>query len=202
MSHYATLGVPRDADDATIKRAYRRKSSKAHPDRAGGNHQAMVALTRAYETLSNPGKRSRYDQTGDDTQVPPSTDVKARSMIMQLFMAAMERLPATANLIDVVRQQLTLNQHQMRTSAAELLTKIGRAEARRKRLKCKKGRADFLTDLLDQQIRAWRAMATQAEEDAREVVPRALQMIDDYSYEPEKMAAAFESVIFTINITG
>lgn len=36
MSHYDTLDVPKDADAAAIKRAYRRKAKEAHPDRSGG----------------------------------------------------------------------------------------------------------------------------------------------------------------------
>lgn len=45
--HYATLGVPRDASAEDIKRAYRRKSSKAHPDK-GGSQQAMQRVNAAY----------------------------------------------------------------------------------------------------------------------------------------------------------
>ncbi len=64
--HYATLGVPRGAGPDSVKRAFRRKVKKAHPD-AGGTAEAFREVTLAYETLSDPACRSRYDATGDDT---------------------------------------------------------------------------------------------------------------------------------------
>ena len=46
MNPYETLGVPSDASDADIKRAYRREIRKAHPDR-GGTNEDMAELNRA-----------------------------------------------------------------------------------------------------------------------------------------------------------
>lgn len=69
-THYDTLGVEKDADAETIKKAWRRKASKAHTDRGGGDHGQMVALNRAHEVLSDPEKRARYDQTGEDGPGP------------------------------------------------------------------------------------------------------------------------------------
>lgn len=48
------LGVSRDADARTIKKAYRKASKTAHPDK-GGTEAKMAALNEAYEVLSNPG---------------------------------------------------------------------------------------------------------------------------------------------------
>lgn len=61
---YDILGVPRDADDETVKRAYRRRARELHPD-AGGDEEAFKELTAAYEILSNPQARSNYDRYGD-----------------------------------------------------------------------------------------------------------------------------------------
>lgn len=62
---YAILGVPRDASEDDIKRAYRRKAREAHPDR-GGDEEAFKEITRAYQVLSDPQRRARYDRFGDD----------------------------------------------------------------------------------------------------------------------------------------
>lgn len=61
---YDILGVPRDADDETVKRAYRRRARELHPD-AGGDEEAFKELTAAYEILSNPQARANYDRYGD-----------------------------------------------------------------------------------------------------------------------------------------
>lgn len=61
MTHYETLGVDRDADADTIKAAWRRKASAAHPDRKGGSKAAMQAVQEAYDCLSDAEKRAAYD---------------------------------------------------------------------------------------------------------------------------------------------
>lgn len=49
------LGVASDADERTIKKAYRKAVIKNHPDK-GGSQAAMSAVNEAYEVLSNPGE--------------------------------------------------------------------------------------------------------------------------------------------------
>ena len=61
---YEVLGVSRDADDDTIKRAYRRKARELHPD-AGGDEEGFKELTTAYEVLRNPQTRANYDRFVD-----------------------------------------------------------------------------------------------------------------------------------------
>ena len=52
--YYKVLGVSRDADLKTIKKAYRKKAMDAHPDK-GGSEQKMASVNEAYEVLSNDG---------------------------------------------------------------------------------------------------------------------------------------------------
>jgi molecular chaperone DnaJ len=62
---YELLGVPRDASPEDIKRAYRRRAREHHPD-AGGDEEAFKQVTHAYQVLSDPQARLRYDRFGDD----------------------------------------------------------------------------------------------------------------------------------------
>jgi molecular chaperone DnaJ len=67
--HYETLGVSRTATPDEIKRAYRRLAREYHPDANPGDSDAAERfkhISHAYEVLSNPEKRSRYDRFGDD----------------------------------------------------------------------------------------------------------------------------------------
>lgn len=65
---YKLLGVDRNASDAEIKKSYRSKAMKYHPDRNKDNQAEAEAkfkqIKEAYEVLSDPKKRSAYDQFG------------------------------------------------------------------------------------------------------------------------------------------
>ena len=61
-NYYATLGVSIDADNDTIKRAYRQLARRYHPDLAGPEGAVqMKRINRAYDVLSDPEKRLNYD---------------------------------------------------------------------------------------------------------------------------------------------
>jgi molecular chaperone DnaJ len=62
---YGVLGLGADAAPDDIKRAYRRKAREHHPD-AGGDPERFKEVTHAYEVLSDPERRARYDRFGDD----------------------------------------------------------------------------------------------------------------------------------------
>jgi molecular chaperone DnaJ len=65
--YYDLLGVNRSAGDDEIKRAYRKLALKYHPDRNAGDKQAeerFKEVSEAYQVLSDPQKRSQYDQFG------------------------------------------------------------------------------------------------------------------------------------------
>ncbi len=65
--YYEILGVSRDADKEEIKRAYRRLARKYHPDvnKEAGAEERFKEINRAYEVLSEPETRARYDRFGE-----------------------------------------------------------------------------------------------------------------------------------------
>ena len=65
--YYEVLGINKNADDKTIKKAYRKLAKKYHPDINPGDTNAeekFKEVTEAYEILSDPEKRKLYDQFG------------------------------------------------------------------------------------------------------------------------------------------
>jgi len=62
MDHYRVLGLSMSASAAAIRTAYRRLARALHPDRAGEqSKEAFQKIALAYEVLSDPAKRARYD---------------------------------------------------------------------------------------------------------------------------------------------
>ncbi len=67
--YYEVLGVDKNADEKTIKSAYRKKAIQYHPDKNPGDMEAeekFKEAAEAYDVLSNPDKRAKYDQFGHD----------------------------------------------------------------------------------------------------------------------------------------
>src|ERR1700682_3267793 len=67
--YYEVLGVPRTASDDDVRKEYRKLARKYHPDVNPGDKAAedkFKEINEAYQVLSDPGKRKRYDQLGEN----------------------------------------------------------------------------------------------------------------------------------------
>ena len=73
--YYEVLGVDKSADESTIKKAYRTLAKKYHPDMNPGDKEAEAKfkeVNEAYDVLSDPDKKARYDQYGHAAFDPSS----------------------------------------------------------------------------------------------------------------------------------
>jgi curved DNA-binding protein len=74
---YEVLGVPRNADQSEIQRAYRKLARQHHPDvnKDPAAESQFKDISEAYDVLSDPDQRKRYDAFGEDfRRVPPNVD--------------------------------------------------------------------------------------------------------------------------------
>jgi len=87
LDPYAELDVDREATTDEVKRAYKRRAKRTHPD-GGGTAEAFADTKRALVILSNPQKRRQYDATGDvdEEQQQPDNTRAAALQIIEAFM--------------------------------------------------------------------------------------------------------------------
>lgn len=73
-THYDNLQIPQDADEQTIRRAYRRLSKQYHPDLNPDEdaHRIMQLINQAYRVLSDPEKRAEHDRWIAAQKQPPA----------------------------------------------------------------------------------------------------------------------------------
>lgn len=77
---YSVLGVPRNADQETIKKAYRKLAAKLHPDKNSGPgaEARFKEVGQAYGVLGDPKKRALYDEFGEVSTRPGFDPEQAR----------------------------------------------------------------------------------------------------------------------------
>jgi len=96
QDYYDVLGVARDATPEQIKKAYRRLALKWHPDRhkdeeRDAARERFTRINEAYEVLSDPDKRQRYDRFGEnwrhgqEFEPPPGARTMSREEFEQAF---------------------------------------------------------------------------------------------------------------------
>lgn len=93
---YAALGVPKDADRATVRRAYRRASKHAHPDMPGGSGKRFALVKLAHDTLTDDARRAHYDQTGEiDEKTPDNSQAEALQCVAAAYEATLAECVST-----------------------------------------------------------------------------------------------------------
>ena len=181
---YKTLGVPRDADGAAIKSAYRARAKTAHPD-SGGDVEAFARLTTSYELLLDPVRRKIYDDTGYDPQLTDAKDLEGLLLLDGLVNEVIldERPPGSFDPVSAMRRKLTDRIVNARFHILELERHRGRIRNHMDRMG-KRPESDVLGRMLTARCEAIADAMTRAETEIK-VIEQAYSMLEGYSYELE-----------------
>lgn len=185
-SPYDTLGVPKDATKADIKRAFKQKAKKHHPDRTGGSAEAMSEINVAYSILSNPGRRSQFDSGGSTTRMP-TPDENARSLIMQAVLGAIDQTDDNVDVLRVAYAKINNELHGVAAARGQMKHRCRKMERRLKRIKGPKD--NFIAFGIQAQIDSAKDVFAKMDTDEA-VFIRAIEMLKDFSFDEEELKQA------------
>ena len=198
MNHYETLGVAPDASPEDIKRAYRKKSAKHHPDRPSGSTEAQAKVNEAYECLSDPVRRLSYDQNGHDPAKGPSLDDIAEHALQTLIAKILEDEPF-GDLVKLLDGHISESIEAIRRDKDQNTRRIAKLQKKLDRVVRKSaGKESLFNRVLKEQIRRAEAGIAEATR-LLEVSERSLQILREHEdtkpTNPEiRVQSGFESV--------
>jgi len=135
---YKILGVPRDAEADQIKAAWRNKAKAAHPDHNPGDPTAtarFAEIGRAYETLKDPKKRSRFDQLTRMAEAKDAARAGGQTIMQQrqaAHEAAAREKAARANAEKVMEELARATAQKAAAAAAQQATEARAAAGQAK----------------------------------------------------------------------
>jgi curved DNA-binding protein CbpA len=185
LNPYAALGLPRDATPEQVNEAYRRQAKAAHPDQ-GGTVEEFTALKRAHLVLSDPGRRAKYDRTGEVDDGASNPDVKALEIIMAVLSAVFtsDQDVLHTDLRAIIVENIQRNRGEPVKALSKNQTAIGRARRAQKRF-IKKGDGE---NIIARMIGSYIADAELGAERLQQqiaILDRALEIVQDYRFDPE-----------------
>ncbi len=196
VNPYKVLGIESDATDEQIKKAHRKKAKDTHPDKEGGSNEAFKAVQEAYETLSDPETRKRYDRDGKLYTVEDSTliadyiymellgDIKDFEDINELDVLRRWKIK-TKTAFNSAREQITVNREKIK-KCARAIENLKLLESRL--VKRNPDVEDYFTRLISERMDLYRNEARQLRVDIKQyhrdraVCVQVKKILDQYEY--------------------
>lgn len=184
MNLYEELGVGKDAGKDQIKRAYKRKSKKHHPD-VGGDPEQFKQLVVAYKILSDDEKRARYDRgesTEDITKAAMTEEQEVRGILLRLFGEVIPKVnPDYDDVLHHMKTSLKFGISTLDSQISEQAKLLQKFESALKRLKTKKEECLFA---MSAQASIAGVQRTKSElERQKNLGELAVKFLEDYGYE-------------------
>lgn len=179
---YEILGVEITATQDEIKKAYRQMSKDHHPDKMGDSSK-QAEINNAYEVLSDPTRRKRYDETGQEKDL--ERNAKIQQFLSTIFLRLIEQSEDPGK-IDLINQGIECVDALLEDCSDNLKGVRKNLKKYRRAIEKLKTRGDKnLIMIIQRQIDGC-TQSIKAEEENIEFIKEMRELISDYDFEFEK----------------
>lgn len=176
---YMILNVAPTADEAEIKKAYRKKAQEAHPDK-GGDTELFQEIAKAYEILSDAEKRDHFDKTGEEKN--DQVQVEVVSSLIQIVMTTIQHNdPKYNDLIKAARNMVQGQQQRHIASKQEGEFQLTRLHEASSRISVIEGKENLLSSAILSHVEDVKKQIAEIEK-VIAIGVKILEMLDNYSY--------------------
>jgi len=141
MDPYKTLEVESNSSTQEIKKAYKKKAAVHHPDK-GGDEEEFHQIKLAYNVLSDPERREKYDKTGK-VYDSPKVESTIESNLTELFAAIIEQEHFKGNIIDNAKHMVSERISALSSNVNKTRKKLNKLEKNKNRIKVSDGQNIF-----------------------------------------------------------
>lgn len=198
---YKMLGLKRDATRTQVRRAYLIMAKRHHPDK-GGDPERFNAAKRAYDILSDPARRKKFDETGDaeeprhDNPLGPVMGVIA-GVLDEVLDALGDTPPSSIDLIQAIMVRIVSHLKQDEVALVGIRKSLARLKAALGRFDAGPSGQNIMEGILAAKIRNVESFVGHAEETAK-IANKAIEILKDYKFRfdaplPSPAQAAFEN---------
>lgn len=184
---YEVLDVNKTASQEEIKSAFVKKAKENHPDKNIGKEEdfagKMAVINEAYNVLSDPTSRDRYDKTGQKKEVP--FDIKFKALINNMLGSILEQVDVDfSNVVEIFKDTVDTIVLDNENALKDLEKKLRKAENIKKRLSTTKD--TNVMEVIEFHIYEFNKKIRTAKDDI-EFFNTAQTVLSDYNYDFEKM---------------
>lgn len=181
---YDILGVSPEAESGEIKKAYRTKAQRLHPDKATGDEEAFKELLEAYEVLMDDTRRKYYDENGTVPEQEQNTFIQEAVVVIIHLIDRVDSVKTT-NLLKAAAHIVKGAIQKSREAQAALSEQIAERKEAISRLTCKEGEnhlsAAIAANVVAKEAELGKAKSLEEEGD------RILKYLKRYEYKADEV---------------
>lgn len=183
--YYKTLNVTEDASQADIKKAYKKLAMEHHPDR-GGEKETFAKIAEAYVVLSDPKRRTQYDETGDTEFI----DIRHQAVqkLAEFFAAWLTQFMAepNRNMVDDVRKGINQGLSEISVQLVTVRSKIQQAKKHIGNTKTNNDAANIFEGTVNQMIDGMQRQKEHLDSEHK-IMEMTGDLLDDYEFIGEEI---------------